>query len=372
MKLWQKNYLVTALLFTGVLFACVAVLVISSARINAARLRDGAISEEKAIAGALENMVLHSETPKEAVVRGIARQYEQNGTYLMIRHAETEWVNLLPFEDTVPAGTLQWSARDGRVYISIGEAFRDEYEMTFQKDVTEQTTAMVQSILAAVGLCMLLSIAVDTILYYTMLRINQPLSRLSHELRTPLTVVRGYGELLKLAALSDEQRYDAASYVVEECDRMKDIIQKILTMNDKGHIDRERISIADLKQHLSMTWEDVAIETKGESVYGDQTLLISLLDNLIGNAKKAGGAVTVCLSPQEFSVTDTGRGMDEKTLAYVNDPAHTARPNDIRSGLGVPLCYEIAKKHDAVLHYASRAGEGTTATLRFYNSDTTL
>ncbi len=372
MKLWQKNYLVTALLFTGVLFACMAVLMISSVRINAMRLRDGTISEEKAIAGALENMVLHSETPKEAVIRGIARQYEQSGTYLMLRHAENEWVNLLAFEDTVSAGTLQWSVHDGHVYISIGEAFRDDYRMTFQKDVTAQTTSVVQSILTAVGLCLVLSMAVNTILYYTMLRINQPLSRLSHELRTPLTVVRGYGELLKLAALSDEQRYDAASYVVDECDRMRNIIQKILTMNDKGHIDRERISIADLKQHLAMTWEDTAIETKGEYVYGDQTLLISLLDNLVGNAKKAGGNVTVFLSEQVFSVSDTGRGMDEQTLAYVNDPAHVTRPNDIRSGLGVPLCHEIAKKHGAVLQYTSRPGEGTTAALRFYNSDTTL
>lgn len=373
MKLWQKNYLVTALLFTAVLFLCVAVLITLSVRMTLTHVRDGAISEEKAIAGALENMVLHNDSASiEPVVRGIARRYESSGVFLKLWQGGTVTVDLLPEGITAQEGALQWATEAGHVYVSIGEAFRGGFAMSFVKDVTEQAKTAVQSILLAVGICTLLSAGVNGALYYMMLRINKPLSRLSHELRTPLTVVRGYGELLQLAALSDVQRHNAASYIVEECDHMRDIIQKILTMNDRGHIERERIPLAPLKQHLLMAWPSITVETEGDAIVGDRTLLLSLLDNLIGNAEKAGGAVTVRLMPREIVVMDTGCGMDEPMLAYVNNPAKIERPESIKSGLGVPLCHEIARLHKGTLRFTSQIGAGTTATVRFYNSETTL
>ena len=56
--------------------------------------------------------------------------------------------------------------------------------------------------------------------------------------------------------------------------------------------------------------------------------------------------------------------MTEEQLHYVNDPARAKNPS-IRSGLGVPLCHEIAALHGATLTYASKTGEGTTATVHF-------
>ena len=61
---------------------------------------------------------------------------------------------------------------------------------------------------------------------------------------------------------------------------------------------------------------------------------------------------------------DTGRGMDADTLARLGRPFY--RPDKARSraeggaGLGVALCFAIARAHGAVLTYRSRPGQGTT------------
>ncbi|MBR3271873.1 MAG: HAMP domain-containing histidine kinase [Clostridia bacterium] len=372
MKLWQKNYLLTALLFTSVLFVCAAVLLALTGRNTMQRLTESAVSEEKAIAGALDSMVLHEDERIDAVLRGIANQYKQSGVYLRLVNGGTVYVDLLPYPPMVQTGELRWEAEAGRICISIGEAFPEGFTMTYCKDVTAQAQTAQRGLLLAAGLCFLLSAGVNAVLYAMMLRVNLPLSRLSHELRTPVTVVRGYGELLKIAVLTDEQRYNAASYIVEECDRMQAIIQRLLILHDRERIEKTRIRMSALRERLSMAWPGIVIETEGDALYGDPTLLYSLLDNLIGNAVKAGGTVTVRLSPKMLSVTDTGSGMDETMLAYVNDPAHTERPSGIQSGLGVPLCHEIAALHGGLLRYTSASGQGTTATVTIYNSDTTL
>lgn len=376
MRLWQKNFSVTAALFTGVLFVCAAVLIVPVVRMTLDGAKTAALNEEKAIAHVLDGPVFVERQAGAQVVQGLARHYAQNGSFLSVRDGETTLADTLPFAVDVPVGTLRWIRHDGRFYVAIGDAFSDESGMVYLSDVTGRVRAAVREGAGAVGICLVLTCLVNAALYYTMRGINRPLSRLSHELRTPLTVIRGYAEMLQLAALSDEQRHNAASYIVGECDRLRDIAQKLLAMNGQGRIERERIPLEALAERLRMAWDGVRIEKngEGESVYGDPTLLTSLLDNLIGNAKKAapGGTVLVTLSERAFAVCDDGCGMDERMLAYVNDPQHRERPDGIYSGLGVPLCHEIAHLHGARLRYTSERGAGTTAEVLFYNSETTL
>ena len=42
----------------------------------------------------------------------------------------------------------------------------------------------------------------------------------AHELRTPLTAVGGYAEYIQRAELSEEEKYEAAQYIVEEANRL--------------------------------------------------------------------------------------------------------------------------------------------------------
>ena len=386
MKLWQKNYLVTALLFTAVLFLCAAALAAPIVQMTMLGARDEALLGEKAFANVLDTMVFAEPEPAAAenrfsrnkavrgepseadnadmaaaLLRELSTHYAARGTYLQVERDGQTLINSLPDEAAADPGTLQWRLIDGAVYVAVGDALPNGVTLTYMRDVTERVKTAVRQGLGAVGVCLALCCLVNIALYYTMLQINKPLSRLSHELRTPLTVIRGYGELLQKAVLTEEQRHNAASYIVSECDRLKDITQKLLTLNERTVIDKTRIPLAALRERLSMTWPDVRVEINGDAITGDYSLLLSLLDNLIGNAEKAGGEVTVSLSPEGIIVRDTGRGMDAALLSYVNDPQRAERPAGIRSGLGVPLCHEIAGLHGGRLTYTSTEGKGTEA-----------
>jgi signal transduction histidine kinase len=56
--------------------------------------------------------------------------------------------------------------------------------------------------------------------------------------------------------------------------------------------------------------------------------------------------------------------MSAEQLEYVNNPGRTLNPQK-RSGLGIPLCHEIAKLHKAALHFTSEADKGTQAVISF-------
>lgn len=108
---------------------------------------------------------------------------------------------------------------------------------------------------------------------------------------------------------------------------------------------------------------------------GDGALLESLLGNLCENAIKAsspGGVVQLGCEMRGkkcFWVRDYGRGMSRETLENLGQPFY--REDKARSrreggaGLGVALCFEIARQHGARLQYFSRPGEGALAMLEF-------
>ena len=75
-----------------------------------------------------------------------------------------------------------------------------------------------------------------------------------------------------------------------------------------------------------------------------------------GAALKAGRYV--CLS-----VTDTGEGMDEATLARATEPFFTTKGVGKGTGLGLPMVHGVAEQSGGRLVLKSRKGFGTTAEL---------
>jgi len=112
--------------------------------------------------------------------------------------------------------------------------------------------------------------------------------------------------------------------------------------------------------------------TSQKSVMLDPHLLQEALLNLLMNALQAmpkGGTLTLKtedLSPQNkvrLEITDTGSGMDKKTLARLSVPFHTTKEGGL--GLGLFFTRKILKRHHATLGFSSEKGKGTTARLVF-------
>jgi hypothetical protein len=112
----------------------------------------------------------------------------------------------------------------------------------------------------------------------------------------------------------------------------------------------------------------------------DANQLEAALMNLVVNARDAmpeGGQITIAaredaLGPDNalalppgpyvcLSVTDTGSGMDETTLAHAVEPFFTTKGVGKGTGLGLPMVHGLAEQSGGRLRLASRIGEGSTA-----------
>lgn len=217
---------------------------------------------------------------------------------------------------------------------------------------------------------------------------QQMVDNFAHELRTPLTAIYGYAEYLQKASLTEEDKIAAAGYIMLETSRLSVLAHQLLDLAAlRGEaITEEAVSIRELFEAVQNTMMPKArqrklelkfsINSSQESLQGSKELLESLLINLIDNGMKAsedGGKIEIrALFVQEsliLSVSDGGRGMTQEELSHVMEPFY--RTDKARSrkeggaGLGLALCLQIAKIHQAKMKITSAPGEGTVVRIFF-------
>ena len=207
---------------------------------------------------------------------------------------------------------------------------------------------------------------------------------IAHDLRSPLTRIRGLAEAAVMDHTLCGDSADLAGSIVEECDRMMQLINTLLDIAETEAGVRglrlEDVDLAELAVQAVELFAGVAEEkgvrltskaARNAVAEGDRRRLQRALANLVDNAIKytpAGGGVTVRVGVDgtmaELAVADTGPGIPAGDLPhlferfYRGDRARNLPGN----GLGLALALAVARAHGGDIDVRSAPG-GSTFTL---------
>jgi signal transduction histidine kinase/ActR/RegA family two-component response regulator len=216
------------------------------------------------------------------------------------------------------------------------------------------------------------------------------LSNMSHELRTPLNGVIGITNILLSEAHLDAQKqsFDVLKY---SSDHMLSLINDILDYNKieagKIEFDKSPFNLADFIDKTAMLFDTQAKEKQltllvkkdsmlNREVLGDTTRLTQIFNNLLANAIKFTESGMVSLEAViskkisdkeciiQFSVTDTGIGIDENKVSKIFDSFTQADADTTRkyggTGLGLTISRRLIELMGGKLNVQSIPGKGSS------------
>jgi signal transduction histidine kinase len=369
MQLWKKNFLASYLLFLTVFHGGLLLLNGYISKNEMEQWVGHARNSEKNICYLVDGLREEEISRISMKLSYVASQYAKEGIFIRIKIDGYAVADHFPEEIRAedPVGVYK---RQGEKYLVIREERTlNGYgvRVDYAESMAELSRARERRILIFCGTGLLFSAVIGVFLYYTMQRINRPVNQIAHELRTPLTGIRGYAEYIMMGNLSEEDRFYAAGQIVESAKNLQEVMEKLLIMGNvrDGSIRMERVSLGALLKTLEEKYPGIETDCQIESVEGDKTLLLCMLENLTANGLSAGRHVKVTANAQGIRIWNDGETMDEKDVKAVNKGQEITGSRVGRHGYGIQVCREIARAHGWRLVYRSSSEEGTTASAVF-------
>ncbi len=218
---------------------------------------------------------------------------------------------------------------------------------------------------------------------------------LSHDLKTPLTVMTTSLYLLKRAQ-NETQRDERIERIGEQLALMDQYIQDMLTISRLDNIPTLNFQELDLNPLVEavvdllrprIEGKQIVFQFKAQpslpSIRGDEEQIRRMLTNLIENAVNytaSGGQVTVMTLTRDgtilLEVVDSGIGIDADAVPHIFErfyrATNAAAFERSGTGLGLAIVKKIVDSHTATIEVCSQLGEGTTFSVRFLATPTTL
>ncbi|MCX5797194.1 MAG: GAF domain-containing protein [Elusimicrobia bacterium] len=218
----------------------------------------------------------------------------------------------------------------------------------------------------------------------------------AHDFNNLLTAIRGYAELLTEDIPLDDKRHKDAREILMAADRASTLTRQLLAFSRRQvlapqvvDIDEAVADIADLLRRL--VGAPVQLILRLEPALGlvrvDPGQLQQVVVNLALNARDAmpmGGTLTIATrnmrpeaSPDRdhpgpaagpgvaLEISDTGEGMDERTLSHIFEPFFTTKPKGKGTGLGLSTAFGIVKQSGGDISVQSQPGRGSTFRIQF-------
>ena len=222
--------------------------------------------------------------------------------------------------------------------------------------------------------------------------VGQLTGGIAHDFNNLLQVILGNLETLQRGLPADSGRLQrAATHAINGAKRAASLTQRLLAFSRRQPLDPKPIDINVLVNGLSelvhrAIGEAIAFETVlGAGLWrveADPNELEAAVLNLVVNARDAmpnGGKLTIETANTHIddsyaakhlevvaghyvvvSVSDTGVGMDSRTIAQAFEPFFTTKPVGKGTGLGLSQVYGFVKQSGGHIKIYSEPGQGST------------
>jgi PAS domain S-box-containing protein len=213
------------------------------------------------------------------------------------------------------------------------------------------------------------------------------LSRMSHELRTPLNAILGFGQLLEMDELNEEQR-EGVEQILKAGRHLLDLINEVLDIarieagrlalslepTPLGEVVREaRELVRPIAGQRMVSLDSGPVDASAAHVLADRQRLKQVMLNLLSNAVKynrEGGSVSVTTETHggevSIHVADSGIGIPGDKLDALFTPFERLdadRTGIEGTGLGLALSRRLVQAMGGRMLVASEVGTGSTFTV---------
>jgi two-component system cell cycle sensor histidine kinase/response regulator CckA len=212
---------------------------------------------------------------------------------------------------------------------------------------------------------------------------------IAHNFNNLLMGIQGNASLMLLDTPPNNPHYKRLLNIEQQVESGSKLAKQLLGYAREGRHEIQPIDLNRLIKETSGTFGATRKEIRVHQelakdlyiVTGDQGQIEQALLNLYINAADAmpgGGDLFIKTAnvtspvtqdqhldhkPGEYvllSVSDTGIGMDKKTMERIFDPFFTTKDMSKGTGLGLASVYGIIRNHDGTINVYSEKGEGTT------------
>jgi PAS domain S-box-containing protein len=220
--------------------------------------------------------------------------------------------------------------------------------------------------------------------------LDKYLQRLTDFIQAQSEVIKSLNDADSIKKLKKKRKELKLDYVIDDIKGLiteslegSERVQKIVReLNCFSRMDEEEYRDADINEcvesALNIVWNELKYKSTLKKDYGNLSLLkcyprqieqifVNLLINAI-QAIEEQGEIKIKTWEEDGSIwiaiSDTGRGIPQDDFNKVFEPFFTTKDAGKGTGLGLSIIYEIVQKHKGEITFESKAGKGTTFTIK--------
>jgi PAS domain S-box-containing protein len=214
---------------------------------------------------------------------------------------------------------------------------------------------------------------------------------IAHDFNNILTVIIGYCSVMQMRMPQEDPNRASVDQVLAAAERAAGLTRSLLAFSRKQVMNPHQADLNAIVRHVEhflcrVIGEDISLRTElyDEELYVqvDSGQIEQIMMNLATNARDAmpgGGVLSVSTQVVDtipvlstgsgvgaagryalLTVSDTGTGMDEATMAKIFEPFFTTKEVGKGTGLGLAMAYGTVMQHNGQIAVESEPGKGTS------------